>query len=74
MLSVADIFELVGGPAEMGRAIGVPTEHATQMKRRASIPVRYWPALLRAADERKLDIDHEKLTQAHTEKEALHDG
>jgi hypothetical protein len=41
-----DLFQKLGGPAQVGRVIGVTTEHTTSMKRRGSIPARYWPALI----------------------------
>ena len=46
MITLDSIFDDLHGPAELARVIGVSTEHATAMKRRRSIPVRYWPALL----------------------------
>jgi hypothetical protein len=46
MSTVSAIFERLGGPAKVGRVIGKSTEHATIMRRRGSIPVRYWPALM----------------------------
>jgi hypothetical protein len=52
MLTVEAIFDAYGGPAALARAIGVTTEHAASMRRRKSIPVRYWPALLDVAQTR----------------------
>lgn len=49
MAVVERIFEEFGGPAEVGRALGIPTEHAAQMKRRDSIPSRHWATLIEAA-------------------------
>lgn len=46
MTTVESIFQAFGGPAAVAKAIGVTTEHAASMRRRRSIPVRYWPALL----------------------------
>lgn len=50
MRTVADIFKAFSGPAGLGRAAGVTTEHATTMRRRGSIPVAYWPALVEFAE------------------------
>lgn len=44
--TTARLFEVLDGPAAVGRAIGVTTEHAGSLKRRGRIPPRYWPALL----------------------------
>lgn len=52
MSNVDSIFDLFGGPAAVGRIIGKSTEHAATMRRRGSIPVRYWPALIEAAREK----------------------
>lgn len=66
MQNVADIFAAFDGPAKLGRAIGVRTEHATAMKRRGSIPARYWLRLVKAArDEGRADITLEVLARVH---------
>lgn len=46
MKTFSDIFEALHGPAEVGRIIGVSTEHASIMKRRGSIPPAYWSRLI----------------------------
>lgn len=65
MKRVADIFAAFNGPASLARAIGVRTEHATLMKRRNSIPIRYWPALIAEAKRRGIALNVERLLQAH---------
>lgn len=66
MSTVATIFERFEGPANVGRAIGKPTEHATAMRRRGSIPVRYWPALISAAKAAKIEgVTYKDLVSAH---------
>jgi hypothetical protein len=49
MTTFASIFDAFGGPAALGRALGISTEHAVQMRRRNSIPPEHWPALVEAA-------------------------
>lgn len=44
--SVDELFEVCGGPARVGRAIGKSTEHAAAMKRRSSVPTDYWHDLV----------------------------
>lgn len=46
------VFEACGGAAEIGRAVGVSTEHAAAMRRRGRIPSRYWMDLVRDAKAR----------------------
>jgi hypothetical protein len=63
---VRDVFSALGGAAEVGRAIGVTTEHAAGMARRGSVPVVYWPQLVAAARRRKLSwVTFETLTHLH---------
>ena len=65
MNTVDAIFEAFGGPAALGRAIGIPTEHAAQMKRRKSIPVRWWPKLVAAAKEKGIPLTDADLIAIH---------
>lgn len=67
MMTVDDIFHLLGGPAEVGRIIGKSTEHAASMRRRGSVPVRYWAAIIDASAQRNVsEITHAALVAAHT--------
>ncbi len=65
MMTLSSIFDVFGGPAEVGRAIGVSTEHATTMRRRGSIPVRYWPSLLAEARDRSITLSEADLVAIH---------
>lgn len=66
MVTLDDVFEEFGGPAEVGRAIGKSTEHAASMRRRGSIPVEYWPALLAQARGRGIrGLTYELLVRIH---------
>jgi len=52
--------------ANFGRDLGVTVEHASAFKRRKSIPINYWPALLEAAKKRGLeDVNSELLISIH---------
>ncbi len=65
MTCIESFFQAFAGPANFGRAIGVSTEHAAQMRRRRSIPADYWPRLIEAARERGIDgITFESLAEA----------
>lgn len=66
METLDDLYDAFKGPAGVGRAIGKSTEHAFAMKRRRSVPVRYWPALLSAARSLNLKLDEACLVRIHT--------
>lgn len=70
MNTLNDLFDDFGGPAKIGQAIGVSTEHAAAMKRRHSIPSRYWLALVNSARERGLELSIEQLALLHQERGA----
>lgn len=71
MLTVQKIFEDFGGPTKLGRAIGVAPSTASEMKRRASIPVDYWPRLVAAAQECGVQgLTYERLVEVHTDQVA----
>ncbi len=65
MDSIESLFAQLGGPSEVGRIIGKSTEHAAAMKRRKSIPVRYWSKLMLAAQQNGVDLDADRLTKLH---------
>lgn len=66
MTTVDAIFKAFKGPANVGRAIGKRTEHAVQMRRRGSIPVTYWPALITYAEANTIPgVSYAALVAAH---------
>lgn len=68
MKTVDELFDVWPEPkvANLARDLSVTTEHAAQMKRRASIPVQYWPDLVKASEERGIPgIDYATLVQIH---------
>ena len=46
MKTISDIFNVFGGPAAVARVLNVGQSTASEMKRRESIPVEYWPDLV----------------------------
>lgn len=69
MLSVADIVDQLGGPTKFGEICGFTVNQASRgsdIRRRGSIPVDYWPKIVEIAFERGLQITYETLVQAHT--------
>ena len=62
MQNFTDIIQAFGGPTKMAQAIEIPPGHAQTMKNRNSIPAAYWPAIVRAARERRIrGVTHEAL-------------
>jgi hypothetical protein len=66
MNTLDEVFEALGGVAEVGRVIGKRTEHASVLKRRGSVPVRYWPSLIAAAEERGVVLTSDMLVAIHS--------
>jgi hypothetical protein len=69
MVTVETVFETFGGPTAVANAIGVKPSTASEMRRRASIPVRYWPALVMAANEQGFAINNDALVKMHSQSE-----
>lgn len=67
MSNITTIFDEFGGPGKMAEALGVKPSAASEMKRRGSIPVRYWPDLVAACQQKGIDISYERLVAIHTE-------
>jgi len=71
MHEIDSIFKELGGVAEVGRLLGKRVEHASSMRRRKSIPVRYWPTLIEAAKAKGLDsVTYQTLVEAHAGRSA----
>lgn len=65
MESISDIFDALGGPTATGRLLGAKPSTASEMKRRGSIPVRYWPALIAGAAALNIRITADDLARLH---------
>ncbi|PCI04614.1 MAG: hypothetical protein COB78_09995 [Hyphomicrobiales bacterium] len=65
MENISDVFEAFGGPAQFARSLGIKGSTASEMKRRASIPVEYWPSLVKAGQAAGLVIDNDTLVKVH---------
>jgi len=64
--SIDEIFDMVGGPTEVGRAVGVSRQAANNFRVRRSIPSHYWGRLVRYAQRNKLSgINVIALTNIH---------
>lgn len=71
MQSVTTLFEQLGGPTKVARILGVGFTTASEMKRRKSIPVKYWPKLVAACEAEGFDqISYERLVLMHSDEAA----
>ncbi len=60
-----------GGSGKVALALGVKPSAASEMRRRKSIPVKYWPRLIAACRSRKIrGVTAEALVAMHSEAEA----
>lgn len=65
--TVPYLIEILGGGTAVAAIIGgAHPSTASEMKRRGSIPTKYWPKIIEAARERGIDLTAEKLMQMHT--------
>ncbi|RWC29938.1 MAG: hypothetical protein EOS70_23275 [Mesorhizobium sp.] len=65
MRTVQEIFEALGGTGAVAKVIGVKHSAASEMRRRQSIPVKYWPALMERALQERIAIDSDVLVRVH---------
>lgn len=70
MNTIPSIFDSIGGPSKFARALGLKQSAASEMKRRKSIPVVYWPVLIDAMKASGKSLTYEDLVQAHQRDEA----
>jgi hypothetical protein len=67
MNTIEDIFLNLGGTGAVARIIGVKHSAASEMRRRGSIPVKYWPALVEGATAAGKAMDNDVLVRVHIE-------
>lgn len=68
MNSVAILIDRFGGNTRFAEIIGKAPSTASEMKRRRSIPVDYWPAIIAAAPAYGIEgLDSEFLMKIHVE-------
>lgn len=67
MNTVEDVFAKFKKTSAFADALGLKLSAASEMRRRSSIPVRYWSQLVDAAHERGLEeITYDTLVKIHT--------
>jgi len=64
--SVDDIFSQFEKATPFAKALGLKPSTASEMRRRRSIPVRYWPKLVKIARRRGINLDYNTLVSIHT--------
>lgn len=55
MICVADLIDSLGGNASVARDLQLTPSAVSEMKRRNSIPPKYWPLVIATADGRGID-------------------
>lgn len=59
------IFEDLGGTSAVAKMIGVGQSTASEMKRRKSIPVEYWPAIVSSEKAEEHSITYDRMVAVH---------
>lgn len=65
MSTISKIIDDLGGNAIVATKLGVGASTISECKRRNSLPVKYWPGLLRIAAEADVSISEKDLVSAH---------
>ena len=67
MQTVPDIINTLGGNAKVASALGLIPSTVSEMKRRQSIPVKYWPRIVAMSREAGKKLTFDKLVRLHSE-------
>jgi len=65
METVREIIDRLGGAASVARALGVGVSTVSEWKRSGSVPVRYWPGLIRYSGAAGVPVNAQVLMLAH---------
>jgi hypothetical protein len=66
--TVPEIIEAFGGPAAFSRVVNINNSTASEMKRRGSIPPKYWKAIVSGSPaEGHAKVTYDELVEAHSE-------
>jgi len=68
--SLTVLFERLGGLSAVAKLLGVQHSTVLEMTRRHSIPLRYWPPLIRASRQVGLRLTEAKLLRLHLRRTA----
>ena len=67
METISSIFDRFGGVTATAAVLGVNASTASEMKRRGSIPIKYWPELIAEAKYRRFKLTNDMLVSVHLE-------
>lgn len=62
---IEQIFEDLGGTSAVAKLIGVGQSTASEMKRRKSIPVKYWPTLVASEKAAQTGVTYDRMLAVH---------
>lgn len=65
MTSVDYVLSKFGGLSELARAIEKPVTTVSSWKSRGGIPAKYWPAIIKAAEERGQKLSADDFLKEH---------
>lgn len=66
MNSIPEIIQKIGGTGALANIIGVKLSTASEMSRRGTIPVKYWPRLIVGCKFKKIrGVTNDKLVALH---------
>lgn len=65
MKTINDLYDTFGGSGAVAKVIRVKPSAASEMRRRKSIPVKYWPYLLKEATATGLNLTNDILVRLH---------
>lgn len=63
--TIADLFQALGGPGEIGEALAVSRNTAASWRFRRSVPVEHWIGLISFAGSKGVSIDADALLAIH---------
>lgn len=65
MKTINELYEKLGGSGAVAKAIHVKPSAASEMRRRKSIPVKYWPCLIEQAAASGFPLTNDILVHLH---------
>ncbi|WP_336801456.1 carph-isopro domain-containing protein [Kaistia sp. MMO-174] len=66
MNTIGALIDAFGGNTKFASVIGKNASTASEMKRRESIPIDYWPAIIEAAADKGIPgVDADRLMRLH---------
>lgn len=74
MKTISDVIARLGGNSALAERLGISPSGVSEMKRRKSIPPRYWRSLLALADEISIPLTAEVLVALHADAPIRQEG